>query len=112
MTCKALVVCALSIGPAHADRVTIVPTDSLEHFAVAVIENRRGLYNAIETHDTPYGPVSIEYLTTNPSKVGDPASADDACVVSLPDGVVAVPMCVTIMEQEHGEIRLMLFLGG
>ena len=110
MTCT-IALCATLIA-ASPDRVTIIPTDGPDHYAVALIENRRGLYHRTETHDTAHGPVSIEYTTTLPSTVGDPASADTACVVALPDGVVAVPMCVQIMEQETGQIWLIEFVGG
>lgn len=81
-------------------------------FARIEVHNRTGTYNKVETHPTAYGDVLMEYLTTRPSMVGDPASADSACVVALPDGVIAQPPCLTIMEQETESIFLLLFTGG
>lgn len=81
-------------------------------FARLVVTNLRGTWNRVETLDTSHGPVAVRYTTTPPSKVGDPASADHACVVALPDGVVAVPECMDVMEQETGEILLYEFVGG
>jgi hypothetical protein len=81
-------------------------------FARIAVHNMRGTYNEVETHLTAHGDVLLEYLTTSPSTVGDPLSADSACVVQLPEGVIAQPPCVTIMEQEEESIFLLLFIGG
>lgn len=76
------------------------------------IENRIGVYNRTTTHATAQGPVSVQYWTTLPSVIGDPASADRACVVSTPPGVIASPDCVEILETDAGEIRLLKYIGG
>jgi hypothetical protein len=81
-------------------------------FARVVIENRIGTYNATEVLETAHGPVGIEYTTTPPFKVGDPASADRVCAVSLPPGVLAVPECLDVMEQDRGEMLLLKWIGG
>lgn len=107
-------------GPAKADeylppeRVTVHhdPSPGAAWFARVVIENRIGMYNRATVHDTAHGPVTVEYWTTLPSAVGDPGSADRACIVAMPDGVVAVPECIEIMETESGEMFLLKYLGG
>lgn len=83
-----------------------------EWFARIEVHNRTGTYNEVETHPTVHGDVQMEYLTTPPSAVNDPNSADSACIVALPDGVVAYPMCLTIMEQTTDNIFLYRYLGG
>jgi hypothetical protein len=54
----------------------------------------------------------MEYVTTRPNLVGDPNSADSACIVALPDGVIADPVCLTIMEQTTESIFLFRYIGG
>ena len=101
-------------GAAMAERVTVhhdAPPGA-SHYARLVILNISGVYNQTETLATAHGPVSVEYVTTLPNKVNDPASADHACVVALPDGVIAVPECIDVMEQDRGEILLMEWVGG
>jgi hypothetical protein len=95
-------------------RVTVHhdPGPSAAWYARIVVENRIGVYNRATTHDTAHGPVTVEYWTTLPSAVGDPGSADRACVVAMPDDVVAVPECVEILETERGEMFLLKYLGG
>ena len=115
-----IIIAALAASPAMADeyaqppRVTIYhdPPPGAAWYARAVVENRIGMYNRATTHETAHGPVTVQYWTTIPSAVGDPSSADRACVVSLPPGVVAVPECVEIMETESGEMFLLRYIGG
>lgn len=97
-----------------ADRVTVDhnPPPGAAWFARVQIDNRIGTYNRVTTHDTAHGPVSVQYWTTPPHALHDPASADRACVLSLPPGVVAMPECVEILEQQRGEILLLRYLGG
>jgi hypothetical protein len=101
-------------SPYLYDRVEIYedpkPTDGW--FARAVINNVRGSYNAVEVDTTSKGDVGIKYTTTTPSKVNDIDSADEACVEFLPEGVVAIPQCVLIMEEEKETIFLYEYLGG
>jgi hypothetical protein len=100
--------------PMQPPRVTVHhdPSPGAAWYARVVVENRIGLYNRATEHQTAHGPVTVEYWTTLPSAVGDPGSADRACVVGLPPGVVAVPECVEILETERGEILLLKYLGG
>jgi hypothetical protein len=95
-------------------RVTVHhdPSPGAAWYARVVVENRIGVYNRATTHDTAHGPVTVQYWTTAPHAIGDPGSADRACVVSLPPGVVAVPECVEILETERGEMFLLRYLGG
>lgn len=102
----------LAAAPAHADRITMEPGTTPEVFAVAIIHNRIGTYNKAEVEATEHGDVVIEYTTTQPHALNDPASADRACVIAMPDGVVAVPMCVDVLEQETGRIEFRVFVGG
>lgn len=109
-----VILCGLGLMalPAFAERVTIIPTpDSAAHYALIEVQNRIGTYNETREYQTQHGPVSISYTTTRPSMRNDPASADTACVVALPDGVVAVPQCVDVLELETGQIALMLYEG-
>ena len=106
-------------SPALADewttppRFTITPAPpGLAHYATVDVINRIGTYNETVTLPTQHGPVSLQYTTTMPSRLNDPASADHACAVALPPGVVAVPECIDVMEEERGEMLLMLYLGG
>lgn len=101
-------------SPFIYDRVEVFedPSSTDDWFARAVVRNVRGSYNEVEVESTPKGDVGIRYTTTQPSKVGDPNSADEACVDFLPDGVVAIPRCVTIMEEETETIFLYEYLGG
>lgn len=91
----------------HAD-----PPPGAAWFARVVIQNRIGTYNRVETLSTEHGPVALEYTTTPPSRRNDTASADRVCVVALPDGVMAVPECLDVMEQESGELFLVKWIGG
>lgn len=102
-------------NPLLYDRVEIFedpqkPKDSW--FARAVVTNVTGLYNEVETENTSRGLVAIQYETSIPNKANDPNSADTACVVSLPDGVIAIPECVDILEEETETIFLYDYLGG
>lgn len=105
---------AAAVSPAFAERITLKSDagNGDAWFARLLIENKNGVYNATETHETEHGSVSAQYTTTMPNKVGDPTSADLVCVTDMPSGVIAVPMCLHVMEQESGEILLMLFVGG
>jgi hypothetical protein len=76
------------------------------------VKNYIGTYNETETILTEHGDVLVEYLTTKPHARNDPASADTACVVSIPDGVIANPVCVDILEMETESIYLFQYLGG
>lgn len=115
LRCAGVALAAFALAAAGPlDRVTVhhdAPPGAA-HYARLVIKNRIGTYNQIETQGTAKGPVSVEYVTTPPSRVGDPGSADHACVVALPDGVIAVPPCIDIMEMESGEILLQEWIGG
>ena len=91
----------------HAD-----PPPGAAWFARIIVQNRIGTYNSVETLATAHGSVSLEYTTTPPHRLNDPASADRVCVVALPPGVVAVPECLDVMEQESGTVLLMKWIGG
>lgn len=80
-------------------------------YARAVVRNVRGTYNEVEIEPTSEGDVHIQYRTSPPATVGDADSADEACAVSVPEGVVAIPECVTIMEEETETIFLYKHLG-
>ena len=111
---------ALALMPLAALADPLPPRVTVHHdappgaawFARVTIENRRGLYNETTTHDTAHGRVAVQYWTTLPSAVNDAASADRACVVATPPGIVALPECAEILEQETGEILLLRYLGG
>lgn len=96
------------------DRVEIFedPTSLDSWYARAVITNVRGSYNAIEKDETSLGTVGIKYVTTVSAKLNDPDSADIACVVELPDNVIAIPECVSILEEDEETIYLYEYLGG
>lgn len=119
MTRLALLLTVMAV-PALADeylppaRVTVHhdPSPGAAWYARIVIENRIGMYNRATVHDTAHGPVTVGYWTTLPSAIGDPGSADRACVVAMPDGVVAVPECIEILEAERGEMFLLKYIGG
>lgn len=110
----------LALLPCAAFADALPPRVSVHHdappgsawYARATIENRRGLYNETTLHETDLGPVAVQYWTTLPSAKNDAASADRACVVATPPGIVAMPECVEVLEQETGEILLLKYLGG
>lgn len=104
----------LQFDPIFKDRVKIYedPSTNDGWFARAEIHNVRGMYNETETDPTSLGDIQIQYVTSRPSQVNDINSADSACVVSLPEGVVAIPECVSILEQETENIYLYKYLGG
>jgi hypothetical protein len=101
----------LAATPALADRMTLHP-GSGACFQWLHVHNARGMYNATETLDSQHGPVSVRYDTTPCTSATDPACADRATVVSLPDGVAAVPDQIDVMETDTGLICLSLFIGG
>jgi hypothetical protein len=100
-------------SPYLYDRVEIFedPEPQDGWYARAVVRNVRGSYNETETESTSLGSVGVEYKTTKPSLVNDPDSADSACVVFLPEGVVAIPECVTILEEDSKTIYLYKYNG-
>lgn len=77
-------------------------------FAVVVIENRFGLYNRDETLQTDHGAVTLNYRTVRGHQPGDD---DEISVMSLPDGVSADPMMLTLPDGETGQVCLMEYLG-
>ena len=115
---RALCLSAIFATPALAetlpDRVTVHhdPAPGDAWFARMVVQNLRGIYDRTTPYDTSHGPVTLRYVTTIPSKVGDPASADEVCVMDLPEGVAAVPICMDVMEEESGTVFLFEYLGG
>ncbi len=100
--------------PKAFDRVEIFEDSGPEDawYARAVILNIRGSYNAVETDLTSKGEVGIRYVTTPSSKLNDEDSADEACVVYLPDNVIAIPECVSILEEDEETIYLYEYFGG
>lgn len=90
------------------NRMSLAPGD-FECFAVVRIENRAGVYNAVETLPTQHGPVSIRYKTVGGH---NPTDHDLIEVVDLPDGVAAVPMEMAIPDGDVGTVCLMKYLGG
>jgi hypothetical protein len=96
------------------DRVQIYedPGTNDSWFARAEVTNVLGVYDNTETELTSEGAVSIQYTTTLPSARKDINSADEACVVGLPDGIIAIPECVSVLEQEKENIYLYKYLGG
>jgi hypothetical protein len=112
---RTIAILAATATAAHAqDRAAVHhdPGAGDAWFARVTVQNLRGVYNRTETHDTAHGPVALSYTTTLPSQVNDPASADSACIVDMPEGVAAYPVCIEIMELETGEIFLFQYLGG
>jgi hypothetical protein len=106
--------CALSqdaVGRFRCQLVEDAPAGA-SWFARVEVKNFVGKYNATETVPTEHGDVLVEYMTTLPYAKNDPGSADTACVVSLPDGIIANPACVDILETETESIYLFQFLGG
>lgn len=83
------------------------PTTSC--FAVVVIENRAGTYNADEAMDTIHGPVVLRYHTVGGHNALD---ADEVSVVSLPDGVVAEPSFMALPDGDTGLVCLLEWVGG
>ncbi len=78
-------------------------------FAVVVVVNRYGVYNADETLETDHGAVVVNYDTIGGHNAID---ADLVKVVSLPDGVTADPMEMALPDGETGRICLLEWLGG
>jgi len=112
---RALIIVAASATAAHAqDRAAVHhdPGAGDGWYARVTVQNLRGVYNRTEHHETAHGPVALSYTTSLPSQVNDPASADTACIVDMPEGVAAHPQCIDIMELESGEILLFQYLGG
>lgn len=100
-------------SPFLYDRVQIFedPQPGDGWYARALVRNVRGLYNDVEREHTTEGDVHIQYRTSQPSAVKDVNSADEACVVQLPEGVVAIPECVQPLEEETETIFLYKHLG-
>jgi len=72
-------------------------------FARILVEDRNGTYNEDETLETSRGPVVVRYTT-----VGLHSNAPDyAEVVSVPEGVVALPMVLDLVPDEKRPICLM-----
>jgi hypothetical protein len=116
-----LILAALIALPAHAemmaapaDRVTVLhdPQPGEAWYARMQVENKRGVYNVTKAYPTEHGPVTLRYRTTAPSTPGDPYSADEVCVMDLPEGVSADPICQDVMEEETGTVFLYVWLGG
>jgi hypothetical protein len=107
MTPAALILAQLALPPS----ITLEP-GTATCAAVIAVYNGFGLLNGDTTLDTPHGPVALRYTTTLPSQPGDPASADRAQVIALPDGLAAVPMEIEIMETQTGRICLVRYVGG
>jgi hypothetical protein len=112
--CLAATIATPALAETQPDRVTVHhdPAPGDAWFARMVIENRKGMYNRTTAYPTSHGDVTLEYVTTTPSKVGDPASADEVCVMDLPEGVAAFPICMDVMEEESGTVFLFEYLGG
>jgi len=104
-------VLAATVAWPQMTRMWVEPGD-VDCFAYVAIHNRIGTYNAIERLQTEAGEVWVRYRTTPPHKPGDPDSADFASIEHLPDGVIAEPMEMQIMETEVGRICLVRWLGG
>lgn len=62
--------------------------------------------------ETPHGPVTVEYTSTEEKWCGPGGCDDKVEVVSLPDGYVAVPVSINIKEHGLGAIQLMPYAGG
>ena len=90
------------------DRMTLEPGNG-SCFAVVVIENSYGNYNAAETLATDHGPVSLYYDTIGGHNVLDD---DQVSVIGLPEGVAADPMQLGIPDGEVGRVCLMEWVGG
>jgi hypothetical protein len=78
-------------------------------FAVVVVVNSYGVYNADETLETDHGAVVVNYDTIGGHNKVD---ADLVKVMSLPDGVTADPMELALPDGETGRICLLEWLGG
>ena len=104
----------LAVSPYLYDRVQVVedPTPKDAWYARAVVRNVLGLHNETEREPTSLGDVHINYRTSRPSALKDKNSADEACVVLLPVGVIAIPECVSVLEEETETIYLYRYLGG
>lgn len=89
-------------------RMTLAPGDAV-CFAFVSVENRKGLYNAVEVLDTEHGPVSVAYRTVGGHNATDD---DEVFVMLLPERVIAVPMQMTIPDGDTGRICLREYLGG
>lgn len=81
-------------------------------FARIKIQNVQGSDNRIETVQTPHGDVVLSYKTSPGIMPASALDADSVCVEALPDGVIAAPPCVTVLEAEDENIFLLLFMGG
>lgn len=90
------------------DRMTLAPATG-HCFAVVVIENRAGSYNADESLDTIHGPVVLRYRTVGGHNAVD---ADEVTVILLPDDVAAVPMAMALPDGETGMVCLIEWIGG
>jgi hypothetical protein len=77
--------------------------------AVVVIENKAGMYNAVEVMDVPgHGPVSVEYETIGMHNAED---HDKITVRDLPYGLSAHPMAMDLPDGSVGHICLRPYTG-
>lgn len=107
----------LCATPAFAgERVTIHadPTPADGWFARIEVVNIKNTINRTYTFDTEHGPVTVKYRTI-PNAPCPPWTwecADEITVVDLPDGVVAVPMAMLLLEDATEQILLFEYIGG
>lgn len=92
----------------NAPRMSLLPGDST-CFAVVAVENRFGMYVAVEALETQHGVVSLSYQTIGGHNAADHDLVD---VVDLPPGVVAIPMHLDLPDGETGFFCLMEYLPG
>lgn len=104
----------LAATPASAEVVTVghmrmqlVPP---EPPCIALIEvvNRFGTYNAVETLQTPAGPVSVRYETVGGH---NPTDHDLVEVVDMPPSVMAAPPYMELPDGNTGHICLLEWEG-
>lgn len=98
-------------APSYFTLKTDPPPDAA-WFARVEVRNIEGSDDRTETVNTPYGDLMLSYETSPGILATDPAHVDDACVELLPDGVIALPPCVTVIEGKTDSIYLLLFTGG
>ena len=87
-------------------RMEIISGDGSPCFAYVEIDNRSGVYNEMETLQTPLGEVSLTYRTNGGHNATD---FDEVFVELLPEGVAASPLYLPLPDGDKGRICLMTF---
>lgn len=90
-------------GYYNKTRMTLLPAQDA-CFAVIEIKNTVGNYNETETLTTAFGDVLVQYTTIGGHNPDDHDLVD---VADLPNGVMAVPLSMSLPDGDTGYICLL-----